>query len=109
MAGVNEEIRAIIKPNPNDSGGENMKKAIIFTLVLLLSFSLAACGRRDRTPDTEPRVTTSPLPTILDPTFETNIPDPSVNSTMPSVIPHVSIPDFTDGSDPTATYKEEYK
>ncbi|MBR4864315.1 MAG: hypothetical protein IKU07_07055 [Oscillospiraceae bacterium] len=91
-----------------------MKKILIFTVAIILCFSLAACGRRDKAPvTTEPRATTSPLPgmdpTILDPTFETNIPDPGVNSTMPSIIPDMSIPDFTDGSDPTATYKEDMK
>ena len=91
-----------------------MKRIFILAMAILVTFSLAACGRRDKTPaTTEPTRATATIPgmdpTILDPTFETNIPDPSVNSTMPSVIPHVSIPDFTDGSDPTATYKEEYK
>ena len=91
-----------------------MKRIFIFAMAILVTFSLAACGRRDKTTaTTEPTRATATIPgtnpTILDPTFETNIPDPSVNSTMPSIIPDMSIPDFTDGSDPTATYKEDMK
>ena len=91
-----------------------MKKTMILTLALLLSFSLAACGRRDKTPmTTEPTRATSPLPsmdpTILDPTFETNIPDPSVDTSMPGILPDMTVPNFTDTSDPTATYKEGMK
>ncbi len=94
-----------------------MKKAVILLVALLLTGSLAACGRRDKTPTTAattaPTRSTSPIPgldpTIMDPTFETNIPDPNVNSTMPSIIPDVSIPDFTDGTDHTNTYREDMK
>ena len=91
-----------------------MKRTLILAMALLLSFSLAACGRGNKTPaTTQPTRATSPLPsmdpTILDPTFETNIPDPSVDTSMPGILPDMTVPNFTDASDPTATYKEGMK
>ena len=60
-----------------------MKKISIVTLAFILAASLAACGRRNNTPDTQM--------TIL-PTIETNIPDPDVDTKMPM---------YTDGTDET--------
>ena len=71
-----------------------MKKLIIAVLVLVLSVSLAACGRKDQdmatTPSTTPQ--TTDMPFIPDPTLDTNIPDPSVDTQMPI---------YTEGTDPT--------
>ena len=67
-----------------------MKKVTIFALILVLACSMAACGCQknnnmgDNTTNTT-KATTAPTtqpmidPTILDPTFETNIPDSTVN------------------------------
>jgi len=71
-----------------------MKKIFIIALGFALAASLAACGcsRTDAptTPSTNATTTpsTSPTttildPTIMDPTFETNIPDPNVDTSMP--------------------------
>lgn len=59
-----------------------MKKYLIFALVLCLALSLVACGRKDEEPTvttTEPMVEPSILPTIIEPTLETNIPDTNVD------------------------------
>ena len=73
-----------------------MKKWCVLTLILMLAFSVAACGcQKSEDPnntttapstangtETTPAPTiTEPIvdPTILDPTFETNIPDSTVN------------------------------
>lgn len=74
-----------------------MKKLTIFIMAFALACSIAACGCQnssgmDNTTGTTSAPTTTPTtapmidPTILDPTFETNIPDGTVNenSTMPS-------------------------
>jgi PBP1b-binding outer membrane lipoprotein LpoB len=72
-----------------------MKKISIAVLAAILVFSMAACGRKqDNTPTTKP--TTQPtemtiLPNI-DPTLDTNIPDPNINT---------EIPTYTDGTDPS--------
>jgi len=84
-----------------------MKKLTILILTFALACSIVACGCQssggmDNTtgttaPTTAPTTTpaTRPMidPTILDPTFETNIPDGTVNdnSTVPS--------DTTDGTE----------
>lgn len=66
-----------------------MKRIVIIALVLVLACSIAACGCQNSSdmnnttattkattnPTTEPMID----PTILDPTFETNIPDSTVN------------------------------
>lgn len=74
-----------------------MKRLTAFILSLALACSVAACGCQSNnladnttaTTGTTPTIpTTQPIldPTILDPTFETNIPDSTVNdnSTMPT-------------------------
>jgi PBP1b-binding outer membrane lipoprotein LpoB len=72
-----------------------MKKISIAVLAAILVLSMAACGRKqDNTPTTMP--TTQPtemtiLPNI-DPTLDTNIPDPNINT---------EIPTYTDGTDPS--------
>lgn len=72
-----------------------MKKISIAVLAAILVLSMAACGRKqDNTPTTKP--TTQPtemtiLPNI-DPTLDTNIPDPDINT---------EIPTYTDGADPS--------
>lgn len=55
-----------------------MKKSSIFALVIILALSLAACGRSNDTPDSEMTI----LPS-MDPTIDTNIPDPEVDTKMP--------------------------
>ena len=68
-----------------------MKKFTILALVLVLTFSLAACGRRDEMPtETTPSATQIPteqvtIPTIV-PTMGTNIPDPEVDTSMPDLM-----------------------
>lgn len=69
-----------------------MKKYGVIALVLVLTMSLCACGRKDDTATTVPTETTSrpttqptAAPTtettipMLDPTVDTNIPDPTVD------------------------------
>ena len=71
-----------------------MKKIALIALVLILALSICACGRSNRnetTASTTPSTTMDIIPGI-DPTITTNIPDPSVNSTMPM---------YTDGTDVT--------
>ena len=55
-----------------------MKKCIMIALTLILTLSLAACGRQNDTPDTGMTI----LPN-MDPTIDTNIPDPDVDTKMP--------------------------
>lgn len=73
-----------------------MKKISVLILAFLLVCSLAACGRRNNedntTPSTVAPATTLPLMPELDPTLDTNIPDPDINTEMPT---------FTDGTDPS--------
>ena len=64
-----------------------MKKICILALTLILTVSLAACGRGNDTPDTKMTI----LPD-MNPTIDTNIPDPSVDTQMPI---------YTDGTDPS--------
>lgn len=64
-----------------------MKKYSIIALTIVLAMSLAACGRRNDTPDTGMTI----LPS-MDPTIDTNIPDPEVDTKMPM---------YTDGTDPS--------
>ena len=59
-----------------------MKKLGILALVFALLFSLSACRRKEQSKPTETTpVTTAPsvIPE-MDPTLETNIPDPTVDS-----------------------------
>lgn len=72
-----------------------MKKLAVFSLILVLLFSFAAC-RNNKTPEaTTPPVTTAPatepaptiLPTMPD-VIEPNVPDENVdNDTLQDVIP----------------------
>lgn len=70
-----------------------MKRIQILLLTATLILCLAACGRSDR----NDMSATSTMPnsgmTIMpNPTFDTNIPDPDVDTKMPI---------YTDGTDPT--------
>ena len=72
-----------------------MKKICIMVLVLALSITVAACGRRDTNETTAPTTTPSTGMDIIpdmDQTIGTNIPDPNVDSTMPM---------YTDGTEDT--------
>ena len=81
-----------------------MKAIVITLLVILMAFSLGACGMRSRsdadttgrpTETTRPTTDTDPTfmdptildPTIMDPTLDTNIPDPSINESVPDIMP----------------------
>lgn len=68
-----------------------MKKFCIFTLTILLTMSLAACGRSSGNNDA------TILPS-MDPTIGTNIPDPDVDTKMPMYT------DGTDASDETLPF-----
>lgn len=59
-----------------------MKKFSVIALVLVLTISLAACGRRANRPTEATRDTTPiTVPTVPDMTMpSTNIPDPTVDS-----------------------------
>ena len=62
-----------------------MKKLGLIAIVFLFTVSLCACGRKEEPAPTNPELNTQPAtvaPTIMpeiDPTLDTNIPDPSVN------------------------------
>lgn len=62
-----------------------MKKIGLITIVLLLTANLCACGRKTESTPTEPQTNTQPAATVpatmpeIDPTLDTNIPDPTVN------------------------------
>ena len=66
-----------------------MKRIFILAMAILVTFSLAACGRRKNNETTAPTGATNNTTfndTIIpdmDPTLETNIPDPSVDTSMP--------------------------
>ena len=70
-----------------------MKKIIILAFCLALAASLCACGCTNETPATDPSVSTTPnqtdkMPTdtMTIPVPETNIPDASVDDSMPGGI-----------------------
>ena len=69
-----------------------MKKLCIITLALVLTLSLAACGRKDKpnTPSTTVPTTENSILPSMDPTTATNVPDPDVEG---------AVPDGTDGLD----------
>ena len=73
-----------------------MKKHYIFAVILTLAISLAACGRRNETPNTDMTI----LPGI-NPTIGTNIPDPEVDTKMPMYTDGTEMGGWTDpiGSD----------
>lgn len=62
-----------------------MKKNGVIAMIVLLTFSLCACGRKTQPQVTEPMPTvpeSTTMPTVIpeiDPTMDTNIPDPTVN------------------------------
>ncbi len=67
-----------------------MKNLSIAMVILTLTLSLSACGKNDPMPQTNP--TTKPTATTApatrpetNPTFETNIPDPNVNTSIPDM------------------------
>ena len=68
-----------------------MRKITTWVLVLVLAFSLTACGRRNETP-TETPTSNTPVPTdevtlpTIDPTMGTNIPDSEVDTSMPDLM-----------------------
>ena len=89
-----------------------MKKLLSAALAIVLTFALAACGcqAREPMPTTIPTTTpTTVAPTtrpteattapttmpVTDPTIETNIPDPSVDASIPEAT------DMIDGVSPT--------
>ena len=72
-----------------------MKKSLIITLLIVLAFSLAACGRDNggntSAPTIIPTTDMNILPDTM-PTVGTNIPDPDVDTSMPM---------YTDGTGAT--------
>ncbi len=68
-----------------------MKRIAIFIMGLVLAFSLCACACDNNAPATTPSTTiaptttptTTPMETFTVPVPETNIPDPSVDSSLP--------------------------
>lgn len=65
-----------------------MKRLFLTTLILVLTFSLAACGCQasDPMPETTmPTTNATTVPTTAAPTIETNIPDPSVDTSLPDM------------------------
>lgn len=82
-----------------------MKKIAIILLVLLIALSICACGRSDRDETSIPTEPSSPINILpsMDPTIDTNIPDPDVNSTMPMYT------DATDSTDDTGDMGETAK
>lgn len=71
-----------------------MKKITIAIMAAVLVFAITACGRnRDTDPSSAPTTqpTTMPFMPEMDPTLDTNIPDPDINTETPT---------FTDGTDP---------
>ena len=62
-----------------------MKKLFIASIVLILIFTFAACGRRQETEsNTTSLPTTMPYFPEMDPTLDTNIPDPHINTEIPT-------------------------
>lgn len=70
-----------------------MKKYSIIALAIILTLSLAACGRRNDTPDTGMTI----LPN-MEPTIDTNIPDPDVDTKMPMYTEGTDTSDWTDST-----------
>lgn len=75
-----------------------MKRFAFFALVLVLALSLCACGRRNDTPvNTMPSTDMSIIPD-MDPTLDTNIPDPNVDTEMPLYTDNTNSTENTTGS-----------
>lgn len=71
-----------------------MKKIAIFVLCLALALSLCACACTNGAPATTPSTNTvpstgnaMPTETMVVPVPETNIPDPTVDTAMPDMLP----------------------
>lgn len=73
-----------------------MKKFSIIALALVVMLCFAACGRRNNNETSAPSTTASDFNNTIipnmDPTIDTNIPDPSVDTSMPM---------YTDGTEDT--------
>ena len=73
-----------------------MKKISFLLLTIVMAISIAACGcTNSNAPTVPPTIlpeTTTPSLPEMDPTLDTNIPDPSINEEMPT---------YTDGTDPS--------
>lgn len=81
-----------------------MKKFSIIALALVLTLSLAACGKKNNettTPTTTQPSTDMTVFPDIDPTFETNIPDPNVDTSMPMYTDGTNSTDSTDNTDTT--------
>ena len=72
-----------------------MKQIIAIALTLVLIVGLCACGRRNKSPETMPSTVTTTVPVTTEPvvttrpttnpTIATNIPDPSVDTSIPEM------------------------
>ena len=63
-----------------------MKKITITALALVMTLTLAACGRRNNNVTSAPTTKATENNTIIpdmNPTIDTNIPDPNVDTSMP--------------------------
>ena len=67
-----------------------MKKIGLIAIAVLFAFSVCACSRKDTTAPTMPQEATQ-TPTVapttlpeIDPTLDTNIPDPHINTEIPT-------------------------
>ena len=79
-----------------------MKRITIFFITALVAISLVACGRNNSTPaeSTAPSTDMNILPD-MDPTLDTNIPDPSVDTSMPMYTDGTENTTATDGTSAT--------
>ena len=90
-----------------------MKQLSIIALTLMLSISLVGCGRKEETKPTQttpPATQESTIPQTtpsIDPTIDTNIPDPTVDSN--SNQPEDNTIDATTGNNDTATGRSKMR
>lgn len=79
-----------------------MKKFSMIALALVVMLSFAACGRRKNNETSAPTTTASDFNNTIipnmDPTIATNIPDPSVDTSMPMYTDGTEGTNGTDGS-----------